>query len=99
MLIIAGKIKIRADKRDEAIAAALTMAAATQQEDGCETYQFYEDLSEPNTILIFERWESAEHLKAHFHTPHMAEFRKVMPNVVAAPGELYKYEIASMSKL
>ena len=99
MLIIAGKIKIRADKHDEAVAAALAMAAATQQEEGCIEYQFYEDLSEPNTFLIFERWESDAHLAAHFQTPHMATFREIIPTVVAGPGELYKYEVASMSKL
>ncbi|MGB1253969.1 MAG: putative quinol monooxygenase [Candidatus Promineifilaceae bacterium] len=99
MLIIAGKIKIQADKHDQAVAIALEMAAATQQEEGCIEYQFYEDLSEPNTFLIFERWESDEHLAAHFNTPHMVTFRKALPSLVAGRGNLYKYEVASHVKL
>ena len=35
MIVVAGKIPIRADKREEAIAAAEIMAAKTNEEDGC----------------------------------------------------------------
>lgn len=99
MIVIAGSIPIKPETRDEAVAAALEMAAATQKEEGCITYQFYSDLANPNTIFIFEEWEDAESLAAHMETPHMAEFRKVLPNVVAGPGALKKYEIASSGPL
>lgn len=99
MIIIAGTIPIRAEAREEAIAAAATMAAATQQEAGCITYDFYSNISNPNTILVYEVWESEEALAAHFQAPHMAEFRKVMPNIVTGQGELKKYTVSSVADL
>lgn len=99
MIIIAGTIPIRADARQEAIAAAAKMAAATQQEAGCITYDFYTNISDPNTILVYEVWESEEALAGHFQAPHMAEFRKVLPNVVAGKGELKKYTVSSVADL
>lgn len=99
MIVIAGSIPIKAEKREEAVAAALVMAAATQKEEGCHAYQFYSDLADPNTIFIFEEWENEEPLAAHMETPHMAEFRKVIPQVVAGPMALKKYEVASAGAL
>ena len=99
MIVIAGQIPIRADKREEAVAAALEMAAATQQEAGCISYDFHASLADPNLILVFEEWETAEALQAHFETPHMAVFRQKLPNIVAGKGKLKRYEVASVSDL
>ncbi|MEM7114965.1 MAG: putative quinol monooxygenase [Chloroflexota bacterium] len=99
MIVIAGQIPIRGDKREEAIAAALEMAAATQQEEGCISYDFHASLADPNIIFIFEEWESDAALQAHFQTPHMAEFRKKLPNIVAGPGQLKRYEVSSVGSL
>lgn len=98
MLIVAGTIKISAEHREAAMAAAQTMAAATQQEDGCLEYQFYEHISEPSTFLVFERWESADHLAAHFETAHMAVFRSAIQGIVVA-RDIKRYAIASTSDL
>jgi len=99
MIVIAGSIPVKAEKREEAVAAALVMAAATQKEEGCITYQFYSNLADPNTLFIFEEWENAKTLAAHGETSHMAEFRKVLPEVVNGPAALKKYEIASAEPL
>jgi len=99
MIVIVGSFPIKPEKIEEATAAALTMAAATQQEESCITYQFYSDLADPNTLFIFEEWENAETLTAHGKTPHMTEFRRIIPQVAAGPGKLKKYEISSAEPL
>ena len=99
MIVIAGKIPVRADRREEAIQAALDMQKATQAEEGCISYRFNADLEHPNDIFIFEEWESQEHLNAHFNTPHMKVFRSIIPNVVAGPGTLKRYVIESVGPL
>jgi quinol monooxygenase YgiN len=55
-----------------------TMEAASQAEAGCDDYTFSVELNDPNTLRITEKWQSVEALKAHFATPHMAEFQKAM---------------------
>ena len=46
MIVVAGKIPIRADKRDEAVAAAELMAAKTNEEEGCISYGFFFSISD-----------------------------------------------------
>ncbi|MEM7531034.1 MAG: putative quinol monooxygenase [Chloroflexota bacterium] len=99
MIIVAGTVEIQVEKRTEAIAAAQTMVAATVQEKGCITYQFYEDISIPGRMLVYEQWESDEALAAHMQTPHMAEFNKVLPGILAGKPDIHKFEISASTKL
>ncbi len=99
MLIVAGKIPVNPDKIEEAKAVATVMAKATQQEEGCIEYHFYSNVEDPGTFLVFEKWESEEALKAHFETPHMAEFRSKLPGLVAGPGDVWRYEVSKSWKL
>lgn len=99
MIVIAGTIPINPDRRDEAIQVAMKMAEASQQEEGCNAYQFYADFADPNTFLIFEEWASEAALQAHFQTPHMAEFQKQIPQYVAGPLNLKRYEVSQAKAL
>ncbi|MEM7331011.1 MAG: putative quinol monooxygenase [Chloroflexota bacterium] len=99
MLIVAGKIPIQPEKRAEAMAVTTIMAKATQAEEGCIEYHFYSNVEDPNTFLVFEKWETADALKAHFETPHMAEFRSKMPNLAAGPSDVWQYEVSNSSKI
>ena len=83
MIVIAGSVAARPERREEAIRVARTMAAATRAEAGCVTYRFSADLDDPNTLLIFEEWESEEALARHFQTPHVAAFRQALPGLLA----------------
>src|SRR5262249_42720487 len=95
MIVIAGSVAVRPDRREEAVRVARTMVAATRREAGCQTYRFSADLDDPNTFLIFEEWESEEALGRHFQTPHMAAFREALPGLLAGAPALRRYEIAS----
>lgn len=99
MIVIAGTVQVRPEKREAAVAAAVRMAVATRQETGCISYGFYADLANPNTILVFETWENEAALAAHFQTPHMAEFNQITPQVVAAAPQIKRYDVASVKDL
>src|SRR4029077_14613865 len=79
MIVIAGSVPVRPDRREEAVRVARTMAAATRGEAGCQTYRFSADLDDPNMFLIFEEWDSEEALGRRFQTPHMAALREALP--------------------
>ena len=78
MIQINGKIKIKDGSLEEGRAAIVKMMEASRAEDGCLDYTFAQDLSDPNTLILFERWRDQEALKAHGQSPHMAEFQKYM---------------------
>ncbi len=69
-----------------------TMVAASRAEDGCYDYTFAQDLSDPDTLIIYERWRDQEALAAHGQSAHMAEFQKVMAENPPAERDLRIYE-------
>lgn len=99
MIVIAGSVAVRPERRDEAVRVACTMAAATRTEPGCVTYRFSADLDDPNVLLIFEEWESEEALARHFQTPHMAAFREALPGLLAGVPALRRYVVASAAAM
>ncbi len=99
MLIVAGTITIDPAHVDDLRSAAEVMMAATLQETGCHEYRFSESLASPGTIQVFEIWQSEEELAAHFETPHMATFRRVLANLDVQGRELHRYEVANVAKM
>ncbi|WP_284124865.1 putative quinol monooxygenase [Parerythrobacter aestuarii] len=69
-----------------------TQVEASRAEDGCLDYTFAQDLTDPDTLILFERWRDAESLAAHGQSPHMAEFQKVMAAHPPLGRELRIYE-------
>jgi quinol monooxygenase YgiN len=96
MLIIAGTFRIPTDTRDAILKAACEMQAETQKEPGCHAYRFTKDLEDSSLMHLFERWESEEHLRAHFATPHMALFQKALGGLRPEIVEIQKYEISKV---
>ena len=60
MIIVHGSIPIRPERRDQALALAKQMAAASRNEKGCMSYEFYVGLADPDTLMLFQEWESME---------------------------------------
>ncbi|MCS6926237.1 MAG: antibiotic biosynthesis monooxygenase [Candidatus Binatia bacterium] len=99
MIVIAGTIPIKPERREEAQRLALWMTEETRKEAGCLTYNFYADLADPTTFFIFEEWESEEALQRHFHTDHMKQFQQQAPTLLAGKIAAKKYTVASTTAL
>ncbi len=93
MIIVHGTFPVKANVRDEALDLMRRMAMASRAENGCITYEFYVGLSDPNTLLLFQEWESVEALENHFETDHMEEFVKVLPDVINGRVATRRYEV------
>ena len=49
-------------------------------EEGCMTYELFEDPYHATKLFMFEKWENQEALDKHLLQPHMLEhFQKVAP--------------------
>ena len=95
MIVIAGSVAIRPESRELAIELANTMARATRAEVGCLKYEFFSSTEDPNRFFVFEEWTDVAALRAHFETPHMAEFDARLPEVVAGKFEILRYDVAN----
>ena len=99
MIVVSGVFDIDPADRDAAIAAATKMGEASRQEDGCNDYAFWADLTEPGRFRVFEEWESIEALQTHFQTAHMAEFRESMGSFRILDRSVFRYEVTSREPL
>ncbi|MDA1074690.1 MAG: putative quinol monooxygenase [Proteobacteria bacterium] len=98
MIIVHGTLPILPECMDRALVMAKRMAAATQLEPGCISYDFYIGLSDPNTLLLFQEWESMEALTAHFQTAHMEEFLTGLPDVLGGDVLTRRYAVQSVDE-
>ena len=56
--------------------AAKAMIAATRDEPGCIRYDLNVSVTDPQSMIFVEQWESREALTAHFAMPHMKVWQK-----------------------
>ena len=98
MIIVHGTIPIRPDCREQALQLARRMADATRGEVGCISYDFYVGLSDPNTLMLFQEWESMDALMGHFQTDHMDEFLQALPDLVSGEITTKRYAVQSVDE-
>ncbi|MBY8974737.1 antibiotic biosynthesis monooxygenase [Rhodobacteraceae bacterium NNCM2] len=77
-VIVAGFTTYEAGEVDRLKSEMEAVIEATRAEPGCRLYTFSRQVDAPDTIRIFEIWESEEALRAHFKTPHMAIWMGVL---------------------
>jgi len=74
MILVAGHFRIPLEHLGAARPLMREVIAATHREDGCLSYSYAEDVSEPGLIRVMETWRDRTCLDAHFQTPHMARW-------------------------
>ena len=99
MIVVAGTVRVRPERRAEAVRVAVAMAEATRAEPGCLSYRFAADLGDPDTFLVFEEWEDEAALARHSATEHMATFRRAVPELVAGPMAIRRYVVERVAEM
>ena len=69
MIVVMGTIEMAEGEIDRLHDEMAKQMTATQAEDGCEQYIFSRDVTNPDTLLISERWRDDDALAAHGKTP------------------------------
>jgi quinol monooxygenase YgiN len=67
------KVVARAAALADVRSIVLTLAEKSRAETGCTSYEVIQNLSQPETFLLVEEWESIAALEAHNKTPHFHE--------------------------
>jgi len=95
MLIVLGDATAAPGPRDELVAAARTVAAATRTDRGCLAYSFAADLEDPDRILSIEVWADRAALDEHSGHAHTTEFLRVAPGLVAGEPVMSFHDVPS----
>ena len=64
-------VETSADKVDELKAVCLGLIEPTRKENGCISYDLFQDITNPGKFTFIENWKSKEHLDVHLKTPHL----------------------------
>lgn len=76
------------------LGAARSLAAATRNEPGCLSYHIGVDVEGGTALRISETWRDMAALRAHFSTPHMAAFRRVLDGEPGIRTEIAVFAVA-----
>ena len=52
------------------------------------SYALHRDNSDPDSMVLIERWRSQDDLDAHFTQPHMAEMGSLAAELLAEPPRI-----------
>lgn len=99
LIVVAGNIKVKPNKREEFIALSKTFIKPSRSEAGSIAYSFYEDETEKNTFLFFEEWRDQAALDYHFQTPYFQKFVDRSPDLFAEPAQIKIYTIDKIQTL
>jgi quinol monooxygenase YgiN len=59
------------EKAEELKSICLGLIEPTRKENGCISYELYQDTTNPGRFTFIEHWQSKEHLDIHLKTPHL----------------------------
>ncbi|MBJ8342434.1 antibiotic biosynthesis monooxygenase [Antrihabitans sp. YC3-6] len=82
MIIITGSARALPGRRDQLVAASIDIVAATRADDGCLSYGFYANLTDPELIVSVEVWRDQAALDEHMGHAHTTDFLAVAGTVV-----------------
>ncbi len=99
MIVIAGRLRVKADRLDRALKSAAERATESRDEPGCLDYRFAVEVEAAAVVRIFEQWESQAVLEAHFRSAHFEYFSALIVDVVDSDSEFVRYEATSASPL
>lgn len=89
MIYVVATLAIRPGSLEALRAAAAECIAATRMEKGCISYDLHASLTDPETLVFVERWETREDLTAHSRQPHLAAWREASaPHLVSRTIEV-----------
>ena len=87
--VIASK-RVKEDKLQEVLRLTEELVQETVKEKGCISYEAYQDINDPQKIIMLEAWENEEALKAHQESEH---FRRLVPMMGEMTEENYGVNI------
>ena len=97
MLLVIGRVRCEAERRDELVGLLTKMQDDSRREAGCIRYGFFAAVEDPLSFVAVEEWADREALDRHFAEPHLLEFSAKLLDLVSERPEVAIHEIAGTS--
>lgn len=73
MIKVFAKLELKENKMEEFRDLVIELIAETRNENGCMTYQLFQDVNKQNVFTFTEEWVNQEALQSHLHSKHFQE--------------------------
>lgn len=96
-IVLAGRYKIKPEKRERFLELAMAGVEATRQESGNISYAFFEEVGIPNSFFYFEEWKSRDALMAHLKQPYIVPLLDEFADLIETDADIKIYDVAHYS--
>ena len=87
-IVLIARLKVKADKIEQARSAALAIVAASRNEAGCINYDIHQSIEDETVFFWHETWANKAAIDEHFAMPFFQEFFAVVGEVAAEPPQI-----------
>lgn len=98
-VVVAGSAKAYAEFREKAVESVLKLQEETRKEPGCIAYHWTQSLEDPDEFIIYEHWESDEHLAKHLDSEHVKEFKDAVPDLFVEDPKVQKTAVLAFEEI
>lgn len=88
MVKVMAKSYVKGDKLERLLELSKELVEKTVKEEGCISYELFQDLKDPKALIIIEEWESEEALKKHMASEHFTRLVPQMNELREKPSEV-----------
>ena len=99
MLILLAKFQTKLDSIDEMVEHSEKMVELSNNEEGCISYEFYQNTINKNSFIFVEKWRSHNDLDLHFEEQHFIEFSEKLPEILDGEGSITKYKVINEKQI
>jgi quinol monooxygenase YgiN len=78
---------------EETKALLISLIEPTRQENGCLSYELWQNQEDPNEFSFVEEWADQAALEAHFQTPHFLEALKKIEGLLVSSPQIHRYTL------
>ncbi len=91
MYVVCVHVHVRAEHREEFVAATLENARSTIQEPGNPRFDVLQRVEDPNRFMLYEAYRDEAGMQAHKETAHYAAWRDAVGPWMAEPRKGVKH--------
>lgn len=99
LAIVSGVFQARPGAEAQVVAALARYVVMSRMQDGCRNIDLVASLTTPGKFLVYEKWESHEHQRAHMDSAVAVEMAETVTPLLPHPPDLDLHEPISAHDL
>lgn len=99
MILLKAQLTIKAEDRAAFLQAMQTFVQASRAEEGCLSFDCYEDMTHPHYFIVLQTWEDEAALQQHESSEHVAQFKSAIGAMIVSREPTLIYTVNQVNTL